>query len=454
MSHISRTGWFLRRPWWKRLTLTLMGAVVCLPASAQTRSVSPKTPAAPREKLSADEAEILKVLAANPATSPYAFQTSRVGSRILLKGVVGTREIYDIAMRLAIEVTPLIDDRIVIDTSAIPRVAVAPAPVNLGVVAAQSVRYVAGLTPPIYPPPLFGPYEDPFWGFEPPLITYPPWWSAINDRRTDAAELVGPEIADPRTNLPANAVEMTIDPRGVAILRGTVPSENDKVAIGEKAASLQGVTDVVNLLRVGEAPEPQPSQPRRRTAPPPPPTPDPDFAPGPARPVPPPPEPMGDPAVDDTNMDDDSLQRRLNQSLQNRPLLKGTALQVSVREGVATLSGEVPSILEAMTAYRTAQQSVGIKSVVDRLRFTVPDDQRPNPLVQQGRPEDVEPYLLSQIRRQVGDQANIDRIDVNGDRLEIKGTVAGAADRERVAAILRSMPVLRGFQLQLRLVED
>src|SRR5436305_418816 len=38
-----------------------------------------------------------------------------------------------------------------------------------------------GNLPYTYAPSLFGP-DDPFYGYEPPLLTYPPWWRAVNAR--------------------------------------------------------------------------------------------------------------------------------------------------------------------------------------------------------------------------------------------------------------------------------
>ncbi|MHC5542143.1 hypothetical protein ACYOEI_28310, partial [Singulisphaera rosea] len=97
-------------------------------------------------------------------------------------------------------------------------------------------------------------------------------------------------------------------------------------------------------------------------------------------------------------------------------------------------------------------QTPGVRDVDDRLEFVVPDGERKNPLIQKGRPEDVEPYLVAQIRRQVGDLAHIDRVELRGETLELHGTVLRQEDRPRLDAILRSMPILRGFTLEPELV--
>jgi hypothetical protein len=108
----------------------------------------------------------------------------------------------------------------------------------------------------------------------------------------------------------------------------------------------------------------------------------------------------------------------------------------------------VPTAYEAMLAFRAAEQTPGVREVNDRLTFDLPDVDRPNPLRQKGRPEDLEPYLMAHVRRQVGDLAHVDRVEVRGDTVEVRGTVVRADDAARVEAALRSIPLLRGFRLE------
>jgi hypothetical protein len=150
----------------------------------------------------------------------------------------------------------------------------------------------------------------------------------------------------------------------------------------------------------------------------------------------------------------DSPERRLARAIEKRPGLDSKGIKTEFRDGVAYLSGKVPTVLEAMLAFRAAQQTPGVREVVDHLEFAVPDGIKPNPLISSGRPEDLEPYLEAQIRRQVGDRAHIDRVRVNGDQVELRGTITKAEDKASVDAILRSMPLLRGFTLDAKLVAD
>ncbi|WP_406695423.1 hypothetical protein V5E97_30810 [Singulisphaera sp. Ch08] len=66
----------------------------------------------------------------------------------------------------------------------------------------------------------------------------------------------------------------------------------------------------------------------------------------------------------------------------------------------------------------------------------------------------MEPYLTAQIRRQVGDIAHIDQVRLQGDTLEIQGTLLQQDDKARLDAILRSIPVLRGFRLESKFIVE
>jgi hypothetical protein len=138
---------------------------------------------------------------------------------------------------------------------------------------------------------------------------------------------------------------------------------------------------------------------------------------------------------------------RADRAIQDRPELSGQPVKVTVRDGVASLSGTVPSVYEAMLAFRAVQQTPGVQAIADSLKFVVPDGTAPNPLLTKAKPTDVEPYLEAQVRRQVGDAAHVDRIRLEGDQLVIQGTLERADERGRVEAILRSMPILRGFKI-------
>lgn len=428
-----------------------VGLIIAPLAAAEKPQASPqKTPAAaPRADL-----VVLQALLANPVTAPYRIATTLRNGQVVLAGRVGTKQVHDTAVRIALATGYSIRDDLQIDTAETYRVAAAAATGMGGTIGGIG-------SPPyyVYPPPLFGRLDDPFFGFEPPVVSYPPWWRGIAARRTidlpartslgpppggAAPNGSGPGSVPQSTTMLGGAIEMTLDARGVATLRGTVPSLADRVAIGQRIAQTPGISEVVNLLTVG-----------RPASDVPPPPPQPAFGPGAKAPEAPKPAPPADeaerPAV---AVDRPDLSGRVEQSFAKQPALAGLPIKVSIRDGVAYLSGKVPTVYEAMLAFRAVQQTPGVREVDDRLEFVVPDGERKNPLQQKGRPEDVEPYLTAQIRRHVGDLAHIDQVRVRGDLLEIKGSLLHEEDRPRLDAILHSMAVLRGFWLEMMFVRE
>jgi hypothetical protein len=279
-------------------------------------------------------------------------------------------------------------------------------------------------------------------------------WTFSSFLRGRNAVQAGPSGIDPARRVAPGTVELTLDTAGVATLRGVVPSLAQRIEIGQKVMKTPGITQVINLLEVDPKAPPlddtPPAAPRPAgragevSKPPPPPTPEPPPARADQRPI----------TLGPSPADGDDLSRRVCQALGRRPALATLPLHVATRDGVVTLNGRVPSAYEAMLAYRAAEQTPGVREVNDRLAFDPPDLDRPNPLRDKARPEDLEPYLLAQVRRQVAQLAHVDRLRVQGDTLEIRGTVARADDVPRVEAAVRSIPILRGFRLEPRFLAE
>lgn len=403
------------------------------------KAEGPQTVTPAPQRTAVDPAAALtQALQTNPVTAPYRFSVRPAGRQLALSGRVGSKQVHDAAIRTAIELGVSVRDDLTIDTTESYRAALRSGPV----VAPTSSVYV-------YPPPLFGRLDDPFYGFEPPLVTYPPFAGAVAAREPINLAALN-NAADPTQGALPNTVQMTLDANGVATLRGRVPTLAARVAIGQEVARVRGISQVVNLLDVG----PPASGPADPDTPPPPPTPARPAA--PSNPSTPPPPRPGLGAEDLSPVDRaaapidvDPLGRRVSEALARRPALRDAGtIQVSARDGVVTLTGRTPSAYEAMLAFRAAQQTPGVRDVVDRIEFPLPDVDQTNPLRAKARPDDLEPYLLSHVRRQLGDLAHVDQIRVRGETLEIHGTVARAGDTPRVEAALRSIPLLRGFRLE------
>lgn len=361
---------------------------------------------------------------------------------------------------------------------------------------------IMGMNNYVYPPPLFGGYDDPFYGMEPPPISYPPWWYGMSRHRlADAAGFnqpppdMGPALGyegrpigaggaidtldpaaaaarggpqgnggGPAAENPAPAqaadgsqtagdtVELIIDPEGVGVLQGTVPTLADKVAIGQKVVNELGVSRVINMLNVRQVsvPDDQNGEKPAADQPPPPPSPaeKPNGGDDRAAAVD---QPAAKPAVVEpakTRAD------RIRRAIAKRGELSDARVEVSEQDGVATIAGTAPSAYEAMLIYRLVQTTPGVRTVIDRLIFPAPEDDAPNPLVSKGRPEEVEAYLLDRIGRELGDLAHVGRVRLLGDHLSVSGRLVDSSDKKRVAATIRSMPLLKGIQVDPAFVAD
>ncbi len=447
----------------------------------QTASSQPAAQADPRSEA---EIALLRALASHPVTAPYPFQTGRRGDKVVLSGVVGTKYIHDVAIRVSIDAGIPIYDNLVINTAAVTRPIPATAPVarapvpGMAPVGVPGTRVpISGVPPYVYPQPLFGYYDDPFYGFEPPVISYPPWWPALSARRlTETAAAVVAATPSPTPDQPAanqplledGSVEMTIDPLGFAKLRGVVPDQRTKLAIGQRASRLPGVKGVINDLEIAD-----PGLPVDNTqAPPPPPTPyRPTSDDVPQQPIPPPPQ-LEPPTVNAFNeeataaqvpnevagvpppigVDDLTLEAGVSSALSRSPDLADLPIVTSIGNGVVTIRGHAPSAFEAMLAFRAVQSVPGVRRIVDQIDFPVPSPEDINPLLERGRSEYVEAYLAWHLAENLGEQVHIESVVLRDELLVLRGSISAESDRRRVMAILHSMPLLRGFQIEVHLV--
>src|SRR5271157_4327042 len=91
--------------------------------------------------------------------------------------------------------------------------------------------------------------------------------------------------------------------------------------------------------------------------------------------------------------DTEPLTRRVVETLKKRPWLDRLRLALESHGDSVTMTGRVPSCYEAMLVHRAVEQTPGVRKVVDRLDFEPPDETHPNPLVEKGQPEDLEPFI-------------------------------------------------------------
>jgi BON domain len=69
---------------------------------------------------------------------------------------------------------------------------------------------------------------------------------------------------------------------------------------------------------------------------------------------------------------DDQIATNVKARMFSDPQLKGTALRVVVKNGVATLSGQVPSVSARYEAFKVATETAGVKKVTDDMTVELP----------------------------------------------------------------------------------
>lgn len=401
----------------------------------------------------AEASMMVRALRANPVTAGYPIQVHAGGPKLVMRGRVGNRAVYDTTIAVAISTGIPFKDELVIDTAVL-------VPVETTVVSPMASQIISGPLPPfpptyttygygpagtpsyVYPPPVMGFVDEPFFGFEPPVISYPPWWQPADEARAqrdavDRARALAPAGAPAaalQADLPAE-VELSIDPRGVGLLRGRVANLEDRIAVGQRLAAIPGVREVINQLEIDPSLPPIDGSEHAVPAPP---AARPPIAAGPPAPPRPAPALAGPPTTLGAAFDAD-------------PELGPFRLKARVDRGVATIDGDVPTVMEAMKAHLMAGRFPGVTSVVDRLRFRPPVDGEPNPLIGAKAKGDVESYLLAQLKRQSVKGLDVERVSVAGEVLEVHGTIQSESGRDRAEASLRSTPLLRGFQIVPRL---
>lgn len=419
-------------------------AVMIVAASiANAQSVNRELAASERRGLTPLERSVRTALSADPATAPYRIGTDLRDGQLVLTGRVATSAIHDIAVQTALAFTPSVHDELVIDTAETVR-ALTPQPTgNPGAggmpIAAYPSASVPGAStysspPYYYPQPLFGRLDEPFYGFEPPNISYPPWWGQLTQQRLgemlanarqDAALMAAaPEPEPVAKTAEKRTLDLDVDENGVATVSGTVANEAQADTIIKQIEKTPGVTRVVNQLSIGDGAEAL------------------------RRPIPPPPPP-GLPAAEPRAAAPAAEAAPAGRipAAPIKPASSESTARVDIRDGVAYLDGRVASLVDAMEMHLSAGRTPGIRAVDDRLIVPLPNERTPNPLVDYANRGDVAAYLRAQIVKHVAGAAFIDDVALDGQRLVIRGQAPDEASRSRALAVLRTMAVLRGFDV-------
>ena len=72
------------------------------------------------------------------------------------------------------------------------------------------------------------------------------------------------------------------------------------------------------------------------------------------------------------SLNDDQITTNVKARMFSDAQLKGTSLRVAVKDGVATLSGQVPSVSARYEAFKVATETAGVKQVTDDMTVELP----------------------------------------------------------------------------------
>ena len=119
-----------------------------------------------------------------------------------------------------------------------------------GIPGPLGTQYAA--SPYVYPEPLFGWMDDPFFGMVPPLVSFPPWWRSARmggmPPQAQAAPNIPAATAAVQPPRPVGAadvndvkgqVDMSVDMAGQVFLRGVAASEEAAREIEDAARSVR-----------------------------------------------------------------------------------------------------------------------------------------------------------------------------------------------------------------------
>jgi len=254
-------------------------------------------PSTPPSKAQRPEAIVLKAIQANPVSAPYRIKTSWQKGLVVISGRVGSSAVHDVVVRTAIDLGYPFRDDLTVDTSEAARVA--PLKAQSAVHGPESSHRSDQAGDParsLHPPSFPLREDDPVFGPEPPLVTFPPGWKrADTGKQGSTAPSTGSRSEVNRSTGTANQtksssgagtprligptpgmgrVRITVDETGQVFLAGVVVSEDDRRMIEKEAWSTPGVTCVFSELRVEpRTPIPRPGSLKTSPIPPEPPSP-------------------------------------------------------------------------------------------------------------------------------------------------------------------------------------
>lgn len=134
---------------------------------------------------------------------------------------------------------------------------------------------------------------------------------------------------------------------------------------------------------------------------------------------------------------DIELQRDLLEELKWEPSLNPARIGISVKDGIVTLSGEVSSFTEKLTAEEAAKRVYGVRAVVNEIEVKLPGDAVHTDT-------DIAQAALAALRSNVLVPADKINVTVSKGWVKLEGDVDWQFEKEAAEKAIRNLPGVLG----------
>jgi osmotically-inducible protein OsmY len=142
---------------------------------------------------------------------------------------------------------------------------------------------------------------------------------------------------------------------------------------------------------------------------------------------------------------DEELQRDVRIELLWEPSVTATHIGVSVKDGVVTLTGHVPSYFEKLGAERAAKRVAGVRAVANEIDVKLPDSKKQTD-------EDIAAAAVRALNSKLFVPADRIKVTVNDGWVTLEGDVKWQFQRNAAERAVRNLRGIKGIRnlIQIR----
>jgi osmotically-inducible protein OsmY len=141
---------------------------------------------------------------------------------------------------------------------------------------------------------------------------------------------------------------------------------------------------------------------------------------------------------------DEELQRDVRIALLWEPSVTATHVGVSVKDGVVTLTGHVPSYVEKVGAERAAKRVEGVKAVANEIDVKLPESSRRTD-------QDIAVAAVNALNSKLFVPADRIKVTVSNGWIILEGDVKWQFQRRAAERAVRNLPGVRGISDNIKI---